>query len=369
MGKQYSFEEVQSVRLDHRTAWTIRDWITVTGGLRLQAFSVVPIKPDLPAPFSGSGDLAAHGISHLIFAREGVFVLAEARPWKDLKLTAGVSYEHDGNSGTNVVLPQGKVVLRLFGGAGYLKALYGEGYEAPVPSAQYLTGQFALAVLLPNPGLTSERLRSVELRYEHRFRRLFSVEAGAYYNRLTGLQQLTIGGPGTVAGMMFPVSISAQNQGLLWSAGGEVSARVSPWSRLQVNASYALIFGREELLQPDGSLKTFDLAKVARHKVLAGLTIRPYWRLVADVRVRWVSDVATRALNSLFMGRPMPGYYDINLNLRAENIVRGLDAHLLIENLTDNRYYHFGPEAEFAVFSARAAQPPFRFLAGLTYHR
>jgi hypothetical protein len=60
---------------------------------------MAPFKVDLLAPYSGSGDLAAQGLSHLIFAREGVFVLAEARPWKNLKLTAGDSYEHDGNSG------------------------------------------------------------------------------------------------------------------------------------------------------------------------------------------------------------------------------------------------------------------------------
>jgi len=368
-GKQYSFEQVESLRLDHRTAWTIRNWIVVTGGLRFQTFSAVPPKFDLVAPYSGSGDLAAHGLSHLIFIREGVFLLAEVRPWKNLKLTAGVSYEHDGNSGENVVLPRAGVVLRLCGGAGHLKALYGEGFEAPAPYTQYLTGLFPPAAVLPNPSLASERIRSAELRYEHRFRRLFSVEVGSYYNRVSALQQLAFGGPTTVAGVMFPSSISFQNLGLLWSAGGEVSARVSPWSRLQVSGSYALIFGQETLSQPDGSLRTFDLAKVARHKVLAELTIRPYWHLVADVRLRWVGDVATRALNSQFMGQLMPGYYDINLNLRAENIVRGLDAHLLVENLTDNRYYHFGAETESGVFAPRAPQPPFRFLAGLTYRR
>lgn len=143
--------------------------------------------------------------------------------------------------------------------------------------------------------------------------------------------------------------------------------RLSPQRRLQLSASYALLFGEELLPVPGGGSRTVNLSKVARHKVLAGLTVRPFWRVVADVRLRWVGDVQTLPSNSAFRGGTMPGYYDINLNVRVEDIVRGLDAHLLIQNLTDARYYQPGVFAESVGSLPRVPQPGLRFLAGLTY--
>jgi outer membrane receptor protein involved in Fe transport len=364
----YAYAEEDSVRLDHRTSWSIRDNLTLTGGVRAQTFNVIPSDASLSAPVNTNGNLAAAGLAHLVFQRYGVFTLAEFTPARPLRLSAGLSYEYEGNAGEHKLLPRAGAVLGMFGGAAHLKALYGEGFSAAVPDLQYISFETPGAVaFVPNPALKGEHMRSVEVRYDHRVRDAVQFEIGAYYNRVTGLQQRVSLGPGTVNGNPFPAVFTTQNLGETWTSGGEALVRASLTRRVQVDASYALVYGRETLPTPAGGEQTYDLSKISHSKILAGVTVRPFWKIVADARFRWVSDIRTRPSNSQFQGGLMPGYYDVNLNIRAEDVLPGLDVHLLVENLTDNRYYTFSFSAESGTRPPRAPQPPFRFLLGATW--
>jgi outer membrane receptor protein involved in Fe transport len=369
VGQHYDqFRQQESIRLDHRTAWHPIERLTVTAGVRLQTFNIVPLNYTLSAPVTtGETDLTRLGLGHVIYTREGGFLLADLQLWKTAKATAGLAVEYDTKSEQTVLLPRGGIVQRLFGGAASLKAFYGEGYQAAIPDLQYLTLNTPVLVLLPNPNLAAERIRSVELRYEHRYKKLFSGEIGGYYNRVTGTQQLVPLGPMTVDGVAHFASVQAQNSGLMWSTGCEVSARAMPWAWLQVAASYAYVVGEETVAMSANEQRRFDLAKVARHKLLAEVTVKPFWKLVANARLRWIGDVGTRYTNSQFAGQPMPGYTVLNVNLRAEDVVRGLDLHVLVENVADSRYYTFGSGTEGQTAMARVPQPGARFMLGATY--
>ena len=341
--------------------------------MRIRTFSVVPIKIDLgpEAVETGGMNLADRGLGHVLFNRYGAFALAELQAAKPLRLTAGVSYDYDGDTGKAPCFPSrpGAATLRVR----YLEGALRRGLRVGRSRSAVPDGHLPRA---RRPGCpcecpesepqigTREERRS---HYEHRFGDIAAATVGGFYNRDTGLQQIVPGGPVTVDGRPFPLSVSFRNLGLVWSAGGDVGAMISPVHWLQLSASYQLLFGEETLPVAAGGEKTFDLAKIPHHKVLAGLTVRPLPNLVADVRLRWLSDVQTRPSNSEFQGRMMPGYYDLNLNLRAEDLVPGLDAHLLIQNLTDHRYYQFGPIGESGTTLPRTPQPPFRFLLGLSY--
>jgi outer membrane receptor protein involved in Fe transport len=366
--QNHQYQHQGSLRFDHRTVWAIDDVWTVTGGVRLQSFDVVPTAFFLPAPVNADAtNLTERGLSHVIYSREGVFALVDWRPMATLKVSGGLALEHDSKSGENVLLPRGGVVQSVFGGAGHIKLLYGEAFESAIPDLQYLSSKSPTIITFPNPDLKSEHVRTAELRYEHRVNQVFSAEIGVFYNRITDLQQIVNLGPTTVDGVAYPTSFQNRNFGLIWTAGGELSARAKPANWLQIAASYALLTGEETLPQAGGVEQAFELAKVAKHKLLGEVTLRPLWRFVVNARVRWVGDVNTRATNSQFAGAPMPGYTNINLNLRAENVCPGLDAHLLLENLADARYYQFGFSSETATILPRVPQPGFRFIAGLTY--
>lgn len=358
----FQFQQQESLRLDHRTAWSVSEAVTLTGGVRLQSFNIVPLAYTLAEPVKAANvDLGARGLSHVIYSRQGAFVLADVRRGATRKWTLGLAAEHDTKSMENVFLPRGGVVQSLFQGAGHLKAFYGEGYEAAIPDLQYAKFSAQPLVVTANPGLQSERIRSVEVRYEHRLPKQLTAEIGAFYDRVDHLQQGVL--------VLAPTGITGttQNLGLLWATGGEVRVHWKQWHRLRAAASYAFVTGEETLAQPGSAEITFDLAKIAKHKVLAEVTVRPYWRLVANVRMRWVGDVTTRATNELFHGQSMPGYTNFNLNVRAEEVLPGLDAHCLFENVTDARYYAFGLAGERGLAPPRVPQPGFRFLLGLTY--
>ena len=368
----YQFQQQETLQLDHRTTWTIGPRWNATGGLRLKTFSVVPYDLDVgPSPVeTGGTNLADRGLGHVIFNRYGVFGLGEFKAAKAVRLTAGVSYDYDGNTRESAVLPRAGVVLHV-SPSGTLKALYGEGFASANPDQQYqlLARPGDAGASLPNPNLRSERTRSGELRYEHRLGNVAVADVGAYYSRDNGIQQVVVGGPVTINGQRYLFSASFQNLGFVWSAGGDTNVRVSPASWMQVSGSYGLLYGKQTLPTSTGGAQEYDLAKIPRHRVLAGVTVRPLPRVVADLRVRWLSDVQTLPSNAMFHGGTMPGYSDLNLNLRVEKIAPGLDAHVLVQNLTDNRYYHFGANIESGAALPRKPQPAFRFLVGLTYQR
>ncbi|WP_322110982.1 TonB-dependent receptor plug domain-containing protein [Steroidobacter gossypii] len=111
----------------------------------------------------------------------GAFAQAEARLRDDFSLTAGLRYDHYGETFGGTTNPRFAAIYNPSRNSA-IKALYGEAFRAPNPYERYYYPHQA-----ERPPLRPETIETYELAYEHYFNSTYRLSLSAYSYHIDGL--------------------------------------------------------------------------------------------------------------------------------------------------------------------------------------
>lgn len=111
----------------------------------------------------------------------GVFAQAEARLREDFSLTAGLRYDHYGETFGGTTNPRLAAIYNPSPNSA-IKALYGEAFRAPNPYERYYYPDQAA-----RPPLRPETIQTYELAYEHYFNSTYRLSLSGYSYHIDGL--------------------------------------------------------------------------------------------------------------------------------------------------------------------------------------
>lgn len=111
----------------------------------------------------------------------GVFAQAEARLRDDFSLTAGLRYDHYGETFGGTTNPRFAAIYNPSPNSA-IKALYGEAFRAPNPYERYYYPDQAA-----RPPLRPETIQTYELAYEHYFNSTYRFSLSGYSYHIDGL--------------------------------------------------------------------------------------------------------------------------------------------------------------------------------------
>jgi iron complex outermembrane receptor protein len=111
----------------------------------------------------------------------GVFGQAEAKLRDDFSLTAGVRYDHYGETFGNTTNPRLAAIYNPSPNSA-IKALYGEAFRAPNPYERHYNPEQA-----NRPALRPETIETYELVYEHYFNSTYRLSLSGYSYQIDGL--------------------------------------------------------------------------------------------------------------------------------------------------------------------------------------
>lgn len=120
----------------------------------------------------------------------GVFVQGEARLRKDLSVTAGLRFDHYGETFGGTTNPRLAVIYNPSPNSA-IKALYGEAFRAPNPYERYYNPEQA-----NRPGLDPETIRTYELVYERYFNSAYRLSLSGYSYHINRLITQAVTGAG-----------------------------------------------------------------------------------------------------------------------------------------------------------------------------
>ncbi len=271
-----------------------------------------------------SDDLTTPGVDTEVLGtgwRAGIYAQDEWRLSDTWSTTLGLRVDRNDVTGTQLS-PRAALIWQATP-VTTLKALYGRAHRAPNASE----GAFDDGVsLIANPGLTGERIDTLELVIDHRLVNDFSVRGSLYqWTMLDVITLVDVGG-----GLS-----QFQSGGKVEASGLELSADKT-WdsgNRLRGSVSYqdvAYASGGDLLNSPNW------LGKLNYSSPLPWAGLRLGFELQYDAR-RLTTE-----------GTYVDDYWLSNLNLTASNWAKGLEVSLGIRNLFDQQYAQPGLRQKLA---------------------
>jgi iron complex outermembrane receptor protein len=193
-------------------------------------------------------------------------------------------------------------------------------------------------LLLGNPGLEPERLRSWELGVRHDVGTRLSLDVAYYENRIRDLVQRAVDLAGDPTGF----TSRNVNAGQALTRGTEVALTWRPTTWLTARPTYTFTDARVVRNDPAPATVGKQVTFVPRHAA-AGTVTATIGRLAVTGTARHQSAVFATDTNTDTVRR-VPGAYDrfVEVDLAATHaLTRHLQLALSVENLLDRRYYLF----------------------------
>jgi len=363
----YKYAESNRFKLEQQLNFKLNDSNLLVAGATFEDFYSLPKTSDLSHPYDpdkaasdqgifygGTSDTIPVDIYELRYNNYGIYLQLQSELSSRISTTMGVRFDDNSRYGSNVN-PRGGIVFTPRETT-TIKLLYGEAYQAPSPYDSYAgygafsggpdgdgdyTGGF---FRLPNPDLKPEKLRTYELGLEEMFSDDFTVKAVTFYTEIDEMIAMSDWNFTTSTyiegGKVNPWKRN-ENRAESYYYGGELSADYNTsvdLINLNFWGNYSYLNGRENL---EGEPKT-EHPYISKHKFKVGMTATAGKFYVTPV-VRWIGQANNeRIKNPSNNNQRVPSYTIINLNLGANDILKGLSAAINIQNLFDKRYYNTG---------------------------
>jgi len=346
-------------------------------------------------PFNTRGPLRLNNFYNDVYPQAAIqaedraaYLQLHYQPADALHFILGDRFDHNSNYGF-VNNPRFGMIYRYQNNS--IKIMAGNAYLAPGYFHRYETWFSSDYGHIQNLNLKPERLKTMEASWIHHFGTKLKTSVSSYYNQVTDLivrkgygfidfrQEWYDAGAGWVdANGDSAVFVEwSTNFGDLKSYGIDVTADYMLSPVLKFFGAYSYMDGKET--DPETGIK-LDLPKTSQHKLALGFTFTAFQKLAITPRIRWVSNIATRLENSLYgvdrngdyipesPHERMPGYKLVNLNAQYRDIFPGLNAHLSVNNVLNEKYYTAGVATEGShTYLPRVPQNLRSFLVGLSY--
>lgn len=258
----------------------------------------------------------------------------------DLGLTIGIRHDHysDFEGTTN---PRIGLVWDFMEDA-TLKLLYGQAFRAPAFNELYLTNN---PVLIGNPDLRPETVRTYEVGLGYRFTKDISADVNYFFNAIR--DEIGIGAPPTAN-----TPAAFENLGAPNIQGIEFELKANLWKGSYVFGNYTYL---------DAEAKGDPEPDVPKHKGNVGINVGMWKYLNANLHT-FISD--DRARGEADPRDDSPGYAILNLTLIAKEFFRDMQVKASLFNLLDKDYTDPAP---IGTIPNDLPRPGRTFFVGLEY--
>jgi len=245
----------------------------------------------------------------------------------DWELTAGVRYDHYSDFG-DTVNPRFALVWSTTRKL-TTKLIYGEAFRAP-SFAQ--TRNINNPLLLGNPTLDPEELKSYEIAFDYRPNYDLILNVNAFYYEWDDIIQFVSDPGGSTS--------TAQNAGEQTGHGIEFEARWNATERLKLIGNFAWQKSKDRNLDTDA-------ANSPEKQLYAQMDwqFSEHWNL--NLQANWVMD-RNRAGGDL--RSDIDNYALIDVTLRRKSLWSGIDVALIVKNLFDENAREPSPNSDFGAF-------------------
>ena len=316
----------------------------------------VSVEGEVPPPPDEGGE-------HFDVRDLGAYAQAsiELLPEENLKLVAGARFDHNeirpaGGYGT-AFNPRLAVIYSI--GGFVSKAIYSEAFKDASNFNRFATSSTRG---VPNPDLGAEQVVNTELSvawYGNGLELGVTAYRAAYSN-VVGLRQVPIeddsGTPATTG--------QFQNLGALEIRGLQASLEWEPSERFDLYANYTYTDpNNTEPLDDEGLPRTdvdeLRVGDIARHRINLGIHTQLRPKLHLDLRLNHVGSRQTGEGTTVPTNpfTEIEAYTVAHATLTYENVVRGLDLQVLVQNLGDELHAHPGVREAGLSFAPLVPQP------------
>ncbi len=372
--KVHQYGVMERYALQNHLDYQFNPKLRVSGGLHFCKTMGIPTGDKTGEPFDVKNDqLHFNNFYNDVYPQAAVQE-EEAGHYLQLKynllesLTLLAGYRLDNNSSygqmftprLGMVYTIEKNTFKFLGGTAYLAPGFFHRYET------WFTTEYGH---IQNRDLKPEKLRTIELNWMQDMWDKLKTSTSIYYNLVEdlivrkGYDKIKVqdswvkAGAGWIdtdkSGNIFVEH--STNYGDLKSYGLDFNADFLPWDYLKIFFSYSMLGGTNT--DPESGEK-LDIFKTSEIKFSLGFTLTLLEKLHITPRFRWVSKIATRKENSLYgvdrdgdyipesPHQRMPGYHLANLHIIYQDLFPGLDFHLNVVNLINEKYYTAGVATE-----------------------
>ncbi len=259
---------------------------------------------------------------HLVYLDErqqdwkfGLYLQDEILLREDLRLNAGLRYDHAGRAGGDLH-PRLALIYHPHPGNS-LKLIYGSAYRAPNAYELYYGSDVTGAEQKGNPGLRPETIRTYEAVLERTFAAGWHGTVSLYHYRVADL----------ITQIEDPLDgrLVFRNDGRIHATGMEVAAEKRWSSGVRLKASLGYQEAKDRANHEFLVNSPRELVKLALSAPLG----TPSWR--AGLEAQYTGERKTLAAST-------GGYTLANLVLSGRAVLPGLDLTLGIYNLLDRKY-------------------------------
>lgn len=245
----------------------------------------------------------------------------------DWELTAGVRYDHYSDFG-DTVNPRFALVWSTTRKL-TTKLIYGEAFRAP-SFAQ--TRNINNPLLLGNPTLGPEELKSYEIAFDYRPNYDLILNVNAFYYEWDDIIQFVSDPGGSTS--------TAQNAGEQTGHGMEFEARWNATERLKLIGNFAWQKSKDRNLDTDA-------ANSPEKQLYAQMDwqFSEHWNL--NLQANWVMD-RNRAGGDA--RSDIDNYALVDVTLRRKSLWSGIDVALIVKNLFDEDAREPSPNSDFGAF-------------------
>jgi outer membrane cobalamin receptor len=238
------------------------------------------------------------------------YIQNEMQILEKLNLTAGVRYDHYSDFG-GTTNPRAALVWSFLENAD-LKLLYGQAFRAPTFNELYNVNN---PVLIGNPNLKPERIKTYEAAFAYRLNRFFAADLNYFYSEIDDMISWNAGSPGVYA-----------NIGKNIVQGVEVG----------VNGSYDFYWKLSYAYQEPRDANTnkpIPYVPSQRAKASLNYALTKYANLHTDllwtgVRPRGQGDTRQQ----------MPAYFTADMAITFKNFFKSLEIQATVKNLFNQQY-------------------------------
>ena len=374
--KQYKYGRTARYSLNQDFTYQLNESHLLSGGFVYDYFDIIPKSPDLPSPYDvekkpneqnfvyPNTDLA---ISFFQQRDEniGLYIQDNWQINEQWRQVSGIRFDHHTLYG-DTANPSLSTIYQP-NSTNVFKLLYAHSFLAP-PSNQafnsfgVFTGEKndngewlsspSLPFRVPNEQLEPEKVKSIELNYEHWFSATSKIKFATFYNKIDDVisESDDLIAKQAIVGAELINTNSFKNIGTSKTYGFDINANFNnTFENSQLEYWVALSYIDGELAEQN--VKT-DLPLVANYKIKAGLTYSYLQKYKLTPLLRWISETNS---NNLIQGSEnsldkIDSYFVVDVNGEAQ-LSEQFILKLSINNLFDERYYNAPFDSNFSAFN------------------
>jgi outer membrane cobalamin receptor len=369
MERSYKYAYGSRLSGEQQVSWKQNARMTVTAGGVFDRLFSIPQTADLNAPIKSRdqpgtilGTTIADPFDKIHYSNLGLYGQGQVMLTSTLTATLGLRFD-DSTRYEDAVTPRVGFVWQP-GPKTTVKLLHGTAFLAPSPYQAYAHygsfystdgGQTYASSYwhLPNPDLQPERRRTEELDVQHGLGERVSVWSSLFYSRFQNLVREGQDHVDRYAGFFhgwpvdfIEISINDGRENM-WggSAGVKTVTELGSNRRIVADVSVSLVNGT--VTSSDAAVKRESSGLTPFQMHASAEMSGGKWSVAPRLLV--VGNQRSFALRGIEDGierrRTVPGYATVDVNVRREQLLKGLDVFLTIENAFDARYRHLNLRA------------------------